>query len=327
MTSEVFTEPASQVLSSANILGFSVKPAALARWHREGLIPRPIQQTLKVGHGTVTLYPSGTSGQLVALCRVRRSSRSLDDVGFRLWLAGYPVSDRYSVGYLKTAADEYDQIVLRLKQARDRLVSDDESIFDNAADELATICDGRIPLKLARKFRKRVGKANFDVLGRLVIDIVTGQFLTFEDDTHDKIMRTVMGIRKVDGRLFGGALAWLANEISPTLADISAMLSGLTFVATIQSEDVDSLDLARSEFVELMTGLSYLSNTISKYLKIDLPGFRQISEIAEHARAVDLAWMLIAWCRMRRMPWASGYGLVLEALHGFSMLMQNYERI
>ena len=54
-----YTEPRGRLLEVAKVAGFVVTPQQLARWHRVGLLPRPVQRGQGRGRGTVTLYPGG----------------------------------------------------------------------------------------------------------------------------------------------------------------------------------------------------------------------------------------------------------------------------
>src|SRR6185437_1480595 len=90
-----FTEPADGLLAAARAAGFDVSRAQLARWHRIGLLSKPEVAWLGRGKGSRTIYPTGTTFQLIALCRLHEHERSLSVVGWKLWLRGFSVADRY----------------------------------------------------------------------------------------------------------------------------------------------------------------------------------------------------------------------------------------
>src|SRR5258707_5993855 len=79
-------ESRDQVIGYASSLGYIVSAAQLARWHRAGLLPRPRQRPLGRGRGTETVYPPGTSVQVVALCQIKAEEHRLDRPAVRLLL-------------------------------------------------------------------------------------------------------------------------------------------------------------------------------------------------------------------------------------------------
>ena len=303
--------------------GRNVTPTTLARWHREGLIPPPIQKALGRGRGSITVYPANTEQQLLALTKIRKHFRDLDEVGFRLWLDGFPVAPRFSRGYLKSAAEQCDQHIRNLKIFRDRLESDDEAVSDRTFVELQRINTAKLSTRFPRRLRKRVGSKNFDGAVRVIVDIATGKFFDFQDKDVEQFTRTMLGIKKVDNQMLGGALGWLNDSVAPTLRDLSLMLGDQSFCEILQRYSDDDLDKARQEFIELFFGLAHFSNIISGRHGKKIPGFSAISEILTFARAIDLAWIFIAWCQMRRMPWARNYPGILAALRLFRVARAN----
>jgi hypothetical protein len=98
-----------EVLLAAADAGFAVTGDQLARWHRTGLVPRPRQQSLGRGLGTVTVYPPGTTDQVIALCRIRTRHRSLAQAAFQLWWDGFGVDPGQVRGPLQAAAAKVDE--------------------------------------------------------------------------------------------------------------------------------------------------------------------------------------------------------------------------
>src|SRR5258707_10332904 len=84
-------ESRDEVIQRALVVGYTVSPAQLARWHRAGLLPRPRQQALGRGRGTETFYPPGSALQVVAICQIKDEERRLERIAFRLWWEGFPV--------------------------------------------------------------------------------------------------------------------------------------------------------------------------------------------------------------------------------------------
>lgn len=91
METESLTEE--QLIVFAEQHGYSgVTHWKLERWHKHDVIPRPIVTFLGYGKGTCSVYPSQTAAQVLAVCRLLKSSRNLDMVRFQLWQEGYALS-------------------------------------------------------------------------------------------------------------------------------------------------------------------------------------------------------------------------------------------
>src|SRR5258708_11154308 len=71
--------------------GYEVSATQLGRWHRAGLLPRPKQQAMGKAQGSQSLYPPGTSEQLLALCALRSHERRFSHLACQPWWARYPV--------------------------------------------------------------------------------------------------------------------------------------------------------------------------------------------------------------------------------------------
>lgn len=102
-------ESRDDLIKSAASLGYAITAAQLARWHRAGLLPRPNQRSLGRGRGTETVYPAGTSVQLVALCHMREGERRLDRLAFGLWWDGFTVDPDVIKDLLKASAGSMEE--------------------------------------------------------------------------------------------------------------------------------------------------------------------------------------------------------------------------
>lgn len=61
----------------------------IERWHKEDVIPRPVVAHLGYGRGTRSIYSTQTPAQILAVCRLLKSTRNFDVVRFQLWQEGY----------------------------------------------------------------------------------------------------------------------------------------------------------------------------------------------------------------------------------------------
>jgi hypothetical protein len=77
-----------QLLEAVSRAGETVSPHQLKRWRRGGLIPRPVVSHAPGVRGSSATYPSSTVEQLLAVARLHRSVRNLDDLVVALWWEG-----------------------------------------------------------------------------------------------------------------------------------------------------------------------------------------------------------------------------------------------
>lgn len=92
------------LVAQASAMGPRVRPDQVVRWHKAGLVPRPVQRRLGRGLGSVTLgYPPEALHHVVAVARLVRRKRDLKWVGWVMWLAGYPVTPAIRVQLQETA--------------------------------------------------------------------------------------------------------------------------------------------------------------------------------------------------------------------------------
>lgn len=90
MEAEQFTEQ--QLIDFAQQHGCTeVSHWKLERWHKEDVIPRPQVEHLGQGKGTSSMYPIQTGPQMLAVCRLLKSTRNFDVVRFQLWQEGYRI--------------------------------------------------------------------------------------------------------------------------------------------------------------------------------------------------------------------------------------------
>src|SRR5438034_7454182 len=93
MNDVVLGERGDDLITLAAASGFRVTKTQLARWHRAGLLARPVRrQGLGRGKGTVSIYPPGTGKQLLSLVAIHSRERRLPFVAWKLWWEGHNIS-------------------------------------------------------------------------------------------------------------------------------------------------------------------------------------------------------------------------------------------
>jgi len=319
-------ETSADIRTAAGKHGFDVSEARLARWHREGLIPQPRQKSLGRGKGTVSLYPAGTTHQVLTLCQIRTRYRSLDEVGWRLWWHGFPVGDRFGIAQLKSAACQWDQHMVQLRSAYEMLNGDDDQKIEAAFDQLERMSGRRINKPFVARMRKRIGKRNFVTGLNFIIDIATGNFRADamlsqydpdEQQRDEAIHEKILGLNPARRHKLAGLGPWLIGPIPDALANLSASIGGRSFAQVIAATDAVDILKARDEWRDIGSGEIAIARGLQHIFCKSPLGLGVLADCFEQASSTDLAFTLIAWCQIRTEPWASGYPEVVAAFRAF----------
>jgi hypothetical protein len=100
-------ETVAQIVGAAAARGFELSATQIARWHRYGLLPRPIRKFLGKGVGSKSFYPPGTHRQAVEICIKLKRTRDLADVAWQLWWQGYEVNISVIRAYLSELREQW----------------------------------------------------------------------------------------------------------------------------------------------------------------------------------------------------------------------------
>lgn len=288
-------ERAVELLSRAKDAGFKVSRRQLARWHASGLLPRPLQLQSSGVAGSETIYPTGTSAQLIALCNLRAKNRRLSDLGWCLWMLGFDVREAFWKDRLKNVAAWHDKIspvILRVLRP------------ENNKNFLVKLIALRTRNVLFRQLRKRVGTSNFESLVGLIGRILDGSFdgWTFANDSSDDdLIRDKLLAEKALGlNRFKSAEQIVRNPrahdvVEEVLIMLSARLSGTIFAEMIAKNSDDQIASARNELRGL---LAVVSSTTGP----DASGLKAIAQFASKASNKTQMVMLLYFLGLKEDP-------------------------
>ncbi|MBA2677162.1 MAG: hypothetical protein H0U76_02010 [Ktedonobacteraceae bacterium] len=282
---------------------FVVTKAELARWHRAGLIPLPVRRSLGRGRGMVSIYPSGTTKQLLALCMIHRTEKRLPMVAWHMWWAGYDIPFHYVQRFLDHATDSWQQGFMQLRQWAEQ-----PETLSRQLDRFAT---ARLSRKALAQARKRVGWENFPTFVEILIRIMMGTFTGWTNDEERRIFETGMGLLRARTGHMAEAGPWLTGDIGEPLAMLSGHLHAKTLTnirAETQSAD---LMIARDE-VRRFTGLFVgFSAIVDELIGRDALGFSAFAGAIQDLTApTDQATLLLFWLLLR----AWGLGTAMDML-------------
>jgi hypothetical protein len=158
-------ETADDILSFLNVRGFSLTARQLKRWHTEGLLPAPRQVHKSGQTGSMTIFPSGTRGQVAALAIIARAFKKRTLRGWYLWRLGFQVAEAYWRPRLLLAAE-------RLTAGRSAIVSTiDEvpAISEPAVTEIEHHSHQAVSHPFAGRLKQQIGA---DQLAAFLVDMV-----------------------------------------------------------------------------------------------------------------------------------------------------------
>jgi hypothetical protein len=301
-------EPASLLLAQAKAAGFEVSCSQLARWHRQGLLARPQQRALGRGKGTESLYPAGTSNQLLALCKILRQTRLLDQAGWCLWWEGFSVDKKHWMPAIEKAGQRWDAAVSEMSEAVD---GDDADYLlkDSLIDDLDKLSETRTENRVIRRARKRVGKAQFSRLLRILLETAVGQFRSWdeiadtddgENDTDAKIAERGMGISRARKDRLGNAGPWLSGDIAAHLVTLSSLFARNRLADVYKAASDEQLLQARDELRQLIRMFAGLGPLLEGIFGRHAFGFGTLSELDQSSSARLQAGLILLWLLVKQ---------------------------
>lgn len=176
-------ESAGDVLAAARNGGFEITDWQLGRWHRADLLPEPIQEHVLGSAGSKTIYPKGTTNQLLAICQIIQVfPHSLQRCGETLWWRGFPVGKQYWRNVLEERAVWYDEYLSKgfLKST------------DGRDERLESLRTSRTSDKTFRQIRNRLRSRYFATFIELLAQVLRGDFDKWtnyisDDSSADKL--------------------------------------------------------------------------------------------------------------------------------------------
>ena len=275
MNDDAKRESAESLVGIAAWSGFDIDKAQLAYWHRKGLLPAPDIARLGKGHGTESVYPAGTSEQLLVLCDIYQEHKRTADIGWRLWLRGYPISDARIRGYVSTHARRFD----RLRGSTD----EDPDDIVNASETR------RLPTTGLGMIRRHVGPKRFPTAVRVLLEVGVGDFNGFEDAGEAAILEKALGSPALGG------------NIGEALSLVSRLLRTPLNSSVVNATD-DDLAEARKEFTSVFGMLRTFGAAAGSILGAQGFTLRLVSKTLRSLRPRDEAVVFALWLAMRTEP-------------------------
>jgi hypothetical protein len=299
-----YGEMAEALIACMDSHNFTVTKSELARWHRAGLLPRPQRYSLGRGRGMVSVYPTGTTDQLLALCLIHRSEKRLPCVAWRLWWEGYPVPIPSIRQFLEGARAQWQQGVEELRHLQEH------------PEQLSKLLDRITVMRLARgtlaQARKRVSRKHFPTLVDVLVRVASGTFEGYAinpetgiDERH--IVETSFGLRRARTNRLADAGPWLTGDTGEVLKQLSSRLRHHPLGEDLSTVSEAELTNAREEVRCFLSAFEGMSSTLDRMFSRGAFGFSVFADVIHELGPQDQAIMLLFW-RMFR-SWGLGEGM------------------
>lgn len=299
-------EKAEEMLAQMAVHGFTVTKSELARWHRADLIGRPARRSQGRGRGMASIYPAGTTKQLLALCEIHRSEKRLAYVAWRLWWAGYDVPISYARSFLDQAVATW-QRGLREVQA---LQTNPEALTRFYVRTQVM----RVTGKTLAHARKRVGKKNFPTFIDILFRVMSGTFEGFAidaqsgtDERERSIAEMGFGLRRARTDRMRGAEPWLTGDIAPLLKDLSHRLRNHPLGEDARTVADADLLATREEVRDFLSFIEEVSALLDEMFGRGAFGYTPLAEAIREMEPQDQALMLLFWRMLR--AWGLGQNM------------------
>ncbi len=306
MNIEASCEKSTEVLLRARQQGYMLSPYQLVRWHRAGLLPRPQQYPLKSARGTYSLYPPGTSEQVLLLCSLRKHERRLSHLAWQMWLAGYRVEDRLIRVQLQQAAMRLSLWMQQLVDIKQSLARhDDEQVLE----QIERFAEGPLRLQALRRLRKRIGREHFSTFLLCLLDLTReedGERDSLADEQERQFDRRILarglGLEKRFVNKQEALNLYLVGFLLPRLRWFFRCLQALDWQGLLEHtttcEVLQARDDLRNWLMRQANGRHYRQRLPNEYpsFEIDFP------QLFEALSMADQALVLLVWLALRTLP-------------------------
>jgi hypothetical protein len=310
-----------EVLDRLAEAGFGIPRTRFENWREHGLVvPCGPRKGLGQGKGRRThLYPDGTVEQAIEIARLLRENLDLDEIGWRLWLAGRPVGRKCWFDVFQAVAREYDGEVA--PTFREALNSDnlDEDPIRELADQ-AQRADTSDPI--LRQIRKSLGSDRLPTVMLHVANMAVGEFTTISTQTERlrdekeiavstqlqdprikerqadlRAMDIALGLVHARSDTVNGAGPLISGDYSSILRETFAPLADTTLCEFLKAVDPERLRTVTRDFSAFTQSIAVASAEFDKALAKDAFGLGRAALMARSDRKrqalLGLIWTLV----------------------------------
>ena len=199
-------ENLAEILRHAVQAGFAISRAQLERWRNRGLLPKVRQVGLGRGAGSQVVYPTGSASQAVAIARLLAEKEKFEVVGWRLWMMGYEVEERYWRPHLIQVTLQFRNFLAALIRIERKYELENFTIYDKIVGIIQNY--GKINLSFSRiKNEIRV------FILSTIMSVAKGEFYGFDNREDTSLQNDISFLIAALGVPSSGPMHDIARDV------------------------------------------------------------------------------------------------------------------
>jgi hypothetical protein len=293
-----------EVLDGLAAAGFPTPPTRFENWRERGLVvPCGSRRGLGRAKGRVAhLYPDGTIEQAIQIAQLRRQNLDLDEIGWRLWLAGRSAARKGWFPVFKFMAKAFDRSARAFRKAQES----DEFVSGQIDLMIKRAFKAKTSNRFFRQMRKSLGPKRFAEVMNEVASMATGVFRSIssqtERDNQERLeselaMDVGLGVKRARTDRVGGVGPILPDDYSPILQATFEPLKGISLSQYLDQIDPAHLQTVARSLLGLLHSITEASHAFDGALAKDAFGLRRAAMLERADRnihaGVVLVWALV----------------------------------
>jgi len=270
-------ETADEIIDSCRGIASFTK-VRLAKWHRAGLIERPVTVKLGRGKGSESRYPIGTSEIVAAIVRKPKRMKTADRA-WDLWWEGHQIPPR------------------TIRRALSRLANDWDTCLTvcNLEEELTKLETQRLPPRVAQ-MSKRVGRENLRAVAKSVLSAVTDRVDASAVDQvdasrYDKAFNLKRA--RTDKLSMAGPL--IQSDQNEIIRIMQSVFRGRSMAATLSELTDEQVRQSRDQYRAIIGVLDHAIRQNTAIFGKGAFGFEALGALANPKDRQGQQFITIAW--------------------------------
>lgn len=299
------TETKGEILAALAEVGSSLSDSQLARLHRAGAISPPTLRSLGRGRGRQSLYPPGTTVQVIRLAQLASRERRLPERAWLCWwLYGGAISDAAACFLRATAADLQSMVEKVRALARGESVETDGKSW--TLDDMYRAAEEERLDGVLGKARARTGKRRFSSVMAFLVQVAAGEFRAFPEDSlagssepEQQLIEFALGLTRGRSEELGDVEPWLQGDLEADFARLAAQVKTMSFDQEAAEPD-HLLNIARVEVKALAEVVATAADGFDAIFGRGAFSYRAMAEALTLDDYRAQVFAVLAWSKMRR---------------------------